>query len=509
LASRSGHMRPVWVLLFLGALVVPWAAPAQADWRRAESPNFVVYSSESEARLREHVLLLEDFDQLLRTVTTAGREPTSTKLHVYILRGARDLKKLVSADTDVAGFYLATTEGIAAFVDARSFMDRQEILLHEYVHHFMYQHARDSFPPWYVEGIAEYYQTTKFDDRRIEIGRHSMHRSAYVVDRDWLPMERVLFGRAQGLDRDQAARFYAQSWLAVHYFVSDAERNAALVRYFEALRRGEDRREAFEAEIGLTPEAFERELKEYVANRRITVWHAPRASVAAPPPVTITVLPPAARDLMVYAAGLRVGFPEERQEEHLEAVRKAAQRHGQDAFARRVLAHAETLYGDLEAADRLLAGLIAEMPDDAELMYLKGRRHLRAAQEGDDWEAESRLARQWFVRAHQADEDHFQTLFFYTRTLRGEDEHYEAYRDAYYSENTANVLRLAHQLAPQVWAISGATSAVLMRLGHYDEVESVVMQIATNPHDAEWAEWARDRIERARARAAADPTTQK
>lgn len=491
------------MLPLLVALVLPWAAPAKADWRRAESPNFVVYSLESEARLREHVLLLEDFDQLLRTVTTARREPAPSKLHVYMLRGARDLKMLHGADVDVAGFYHSSVEGIAAFVDARSFMDRQEILLHEYVHHFMYQHARDSFPAWYVEGLAEYYQTTRFDDRRIEIGRHSMQRSAYVVDRNWLPMERVLFGSTRDLDREQMARFYAQSWLAVHYFVSDAERNAALVRYFEALRRGADQRAAFEAEIGLTPEAFEQELKDYVANRRIRVWHVPRASVEAPPPVSITVLPRASRNLMVYSAGLRTGLPAEAHDEFVEAIRKAAQRHGQDPFAGRVLAHAETLYGDLQAADRLLEGLLDEMPGDAELMYLKGRRHLRAAHEGDDWETEARLARQWFVRAHQADEDHFQTLYFYTRTLRGEVEHYEAYRDAYYSENTANVLRLAHQLAPQVWEVAGATSAVLMRLGHYAEVEAVVMQIATNPHDAEWAEWARDRMERARAEASA------
>jgi hypothetical protein len=199
---------------------------------------------------------------------------------------------------------------------------------------------------------------------------------------------------------------------------------------------------------------------------------------------------------MVYTAGLRIGFPSEKQEEYVKAVRKAAQRHAQDPFARRVLAHTETLYGDLAAADDLLEGLLAEAPDDAELMYLKGRRHLRAAHEGDDWEMESRLARQWFVRAHQTDADHFPTLYFYTRTLRQDD--------SYYSESTANVLRLAHQLAPQVWAISGATSAVLMSLGYYDEVEAVVMQIATNPHDAEWAEWARSRIERARAKAAGE-----
>ena len=49
--------------LVLGALA---AAPARAEWRRAESPNFIVYSEVSEARLRERVTLLENFDRLLR-----------------------------------------------------------------------------------------------------------------------------------------------------------------------------------------------------------------------------------------------------------------------------------------------------------------------------------------------------------------------------------------------------------------------------------------------------------
>ena len=47
------------LLLFLAAITTP----ARAEWRRAESPNFILYGTESESRLRERILLLEDIDR--------------------------------------------------------------------------------------------------------------------------------------------------------------------------------------------------------------------------------------------------------------------------------------------------------------------------------------------------------------------------------------------------------------------------------------------------------------
>src|SRR4029079_9541467 len=110
-------------------------------------------------------------------------------------------------------------------------------------------------------------------------------------------------------------------------------------------------------------------------------------------------------DLMVYDAALLVGVSDELGHDYLPRIRAAAARHEGDPFAERVLAHAELLYGDAAAADRLLDHLLAAAPSEAELLYLKGRRYLVASEQEDDGAADARTARTWFGRAHQADEN--------------------------------------------------------------------------------------------------------
>ena len=97
-------------------LVLFGAAPARAEWRRAESPNFILYGDASESQLRARVLLLEDFDRLLRVITSVNTPPTGSKLHIYLLRSHGDLLLINPVPPGISGYYMATSEGIAAFL---------------------------------------------------------------------------------------------------------------------------------------------------------------------------------------------------------------------------------------------------------------------------------------------------------------------------------------------------------------------------------------------------------
>ena len=74
------------------AISLLWAAPAAAEWRRAESANFIVYGEASEARLREQVALLEDYEGFLRLLTGVKDPAPANKLQVYMLRGRNQLR---------------------------------------------------------------------------------------------------------------------------------------------------------------------------------------------------------------------------------------------------------------------------------------------------------------------------------------------------------------------------------------------------------------------------------
>ncbi|MDQ8754814.1 hypothetical protein RCO27_01110 [Sphingosinicella sp. LHD-64] len=467
-----------------------WVAPAQAEWLRAESANFIVFGNSSESRLRERVELLEDFDRLLRMMTTVNDPPAPTKLHIYLVSGLDDLRLVRPVATGVGGFYAATPNGVAALVDSRAEAGGNEILFHEYAHHFMMRYRPGAYPAWYVEGFAEYFMTARFRPQQVDFGTASRGRAYSITGMPWLSIDRVLFGDSSGLGREQMASFYALSWLAVHYFYSTVERQAALRRYLDGAEGG-DPRAVFQRATGLAPDQFDEELRRYIRGRRIVSRRMTREP-PAPAPVAVMPLPRAADDLILYEVALRLGIPDETGAAYLPRIRSLAARHAQDPFATRVLAHAELLYGDPAAADRLLDPLIEASPDDAELLYLKGMRYLVAAEKADDNASDERLARQWFGRAHAADGNHFQTLYRYAQSLRGNTN--------FASENTRNVLLLAHSLAPQVSEIRMNTAALLMSRGEYAEAETLLRPLAADPHNAGIARAAREMRELALTR---------
>ena len=338
--------------------------------------------------------------------------------------------------------------------------------------------------------------TARFSAHQIDIGNYSPGRAYLLMQREWLPMDQVLYREPLSFHGDDVGQFYAQAWLTTHYFFSTRERQAALARYLVALR-GSDPRGALQATTGLDVAGLTRELHRYIGPGEISFRRMTRPPGETPPPVTVTSLPRGTDDLMLYQAALSIGISEEQGRTDLPLIRAAAARHPGDPFAQRVLAHAELLYGDPAAADRLLDTLIAAAPHDAELLYFKGLRYLVASEHEDAWEADSHAARIWFGRAHQADENHYQTLYRYAESLRRDP--------SYASENNLNVLLLAHQLAPQVAPIT--MNAAALMIGRHDNrlAVALIRPLSADPHNASLAAAARQMLDAAGEASPATP----
>lgn len=451
------------------------AVPAHAEWRRAESPNFVLYGNVSEATLRARILLLEDFDRLLRTLTSADEPANLNKLHIYITDGPESLRSVRPLPPGAAGFYSAGTAGIAAFVDGREEGRGNYILFHEYVHHFMRANSSNTWPTWYSEGFAEYFATVRIGSRRIDIGNFDIGRTSSLEAMEWLPLERVLGHGISGLTREQIQQYYAQAWLLTHYLYSTPERQQLLRRLLAAQRRTADAAAALQLAGGPTLAELTAELRRYYRAGSIQYRQMERGSNATPPQVTITVLPPSAGDLILVEGALRIGIPEENQQPTLQRVRAVAARYPDDPLAMRVLAHLELLYGDPAVADRLLDRLLAASPNNGELLYLKGLRWLTAANSEHPPENAEAQARQWLERARAADDTHFPTLYRLAESRRGDDD--------YVSAATGALLERAHRLAPQVTEITMNTAIMLMSLHRYDDAIRMLRPLALSPHD--------------------------
>ena len=464
--------------------------PAQAAWHRAESRNFIVFAESSEAELRGTVAMLEDYAQLLRSLTQTRTPPSPNRLRIYLVRGPGELRQVRQLPREARGVYISGAEGIAAVADMRGALGTpMAVLFHEYAHHFMMQYHGRVYPPWYVEGFAEYMMTARFTDRAIEFGHADPFRVRMLSDRArWLPMDELLFGA----ERTSATigHYYAQSWLLTHYLLSDPERLGQFRAYLAALAGGGTPREAFAASFAITPERLQRQLDSY-AYRGLTFMRLPRSSAASPPEIRIERLPESADDLLLLQAAMHVGLRDDG--EALERIRRGAARHS-DRFAQRVLAQAEALYGNGDVADPLIDRLLEADPNDAELLYFRGMRYLAAAK-GADGESRARLYRQarpWFARAHRIDPGHFQTLYRYVQTFSVEP--------GFVSENNVEVLLLAHTLAPQVPEIRLAAARMLVAFGDFAVAETLLLPLVGTAHEGPESAPARDLLRQARSR---------
>lgn len=472
----------------LAALVVLFhSTSGRAEWLRAESPNFVVYAETTSSRLRDRVLLLEDFDRLLRALTGTTEPPASTKLIVYLVDGLREMRLVAPVGQGVGGFYKAGPDAIIAVADNDGWtnwtMGDDDTLLHEYAHHFMWQYHPAPYPRWFAEGFADYVMTANIRPDRIEYGNYNNVRASWLIGQSgWIPYENILFGESRGLD---AGRFYAQSWLLVHYIMADAGRRAAFTNYIQALARGEPARRAFPAAFRMQPTELDRTLRDY--SRRITFHRLIRTPGETAPPVEVRRIGGAAIDLPLIEAALNWGVTVHEERTILERARRAGR--GEDAFGQRVQAHAELLFGDPQVADRLLDPLLAASPNDVTLLYLKGLRHLVAGRRDTAQRAEQfRLARSFLGRAYRVNPDHYPTLYRYAEAL--------SVTDQLLTENTQNILLLSSQLAPQVNEIRLAAAHLLLLRGEFDQARALLLPLsAESAHDDGTATRARTLLE--------------
>lgn len=481
--------------LILGLILA--ATPARADWLRAESDHFVVYSQGRESELRNYVRKLERFDALLRLHFPVVDERVATPLTIYVVNGVGQMRQVwPEMGSSVAGFYAGSDDGVFALFDRRR-NESDTTLFHEYAHHFMLANFPAAYPGWFVEGFAEYFMTADVTPGRIQVGGHSPGRiRALSQSNTWAPMEAVL---ASDPSPSQRGVFYSQAWLLTHYYFASDERRPLLGAYLAAVARGADPVEAAQETLGHTPAELLRVLRGYVAGAmpyRTLLVELPDAEV------TIARMPRSADDMLLLSPRLR-RLPEEEAERSalLADIRRQAARHPDDRLATLTLAYAETRLGDTAETRRLLQPLV-EAPHDDALALLRLAQAIITEAEGLPADASEELrddlmneARGYLARSYQADPYDFRTYVAIAETRNG--------MPGYPNENDVETLRAAAALAPQVMSIRYRTAQVLMARGHHAEAMVHLGPVANNPHGGEMRDAALALLEEARAAVAA------
>lgn len=269
-------------LLGLGAAIaLALPTPALAEWRVAESENFEIYSEEKPADMVELAIKLERFKMLLSHRSGVTKERPGKKLKIYWVDDAFQVQKLIKGGFGyIQGYYVAATPyGAIAVTPGRTrtsgsrhvggnraeTIDPDVVLFHEYGHHFMLQNFPVAYPPWYVEGFAEFYGYTQFKENGdLIVGNYADVRKGEFQFLGLMELSKLLNVKPKPAN----SSFYGTSWLLTHYTRFNPERGKELQAYLRDVLSGTESVAAAEKNFTGGVKGLQKDLKKYLSGHQ-------------------------------------------------------------------------------------------------------------------------------------------------------------------------------------------------------------------------------------------------
>ncbi|MFB9048507.1 hypothetical protein ACFFV8_07270 [Sphingobium indicum] len=462
-------------LLALAGALTLLPGTAQAAWLQAKSRHFTIMSDGSESKLREFAEKLEKFDGLLRHVTGITDPEAGSPVHVYLLSNDAKVRAL-TRNANIGGFY-TTSDRFAYAVLARGMkaseydMGAEDILFHEYTHHFMLHHFPAAYPAWYVEGFAEFFSIVKFPkDGSIQFGLIPMARAPTLVQDSPYPLKNLFVRDTDGLGLRDGDRYYGTAWLLTHYYQYKADRRAEISHYLKDLTAGVPDMK-LDGYFAGGIDGLEKDLKAYMRRPLAASKLIPQAVTVG----EIAIGPvDAARGALVEDELRLMHRPTaEELPEIVSAIRATAAKFPSSAYAAALLAEAEWKAEEKDASLADADRAIALDPGLSRAYSSRARVLLERAQDDgreEDWKA----ARTAIVKANRADtEDPVPLTLFYR---------YHAMKGGPMPEIGYDGLAKAYVLLPQRPEYRMAYVQALAFRGEYAAASRLLDPLAYSPH---------------------------
>lgn len=468
-------------LAFAG-LMLGGAGGAQAAWWQAKTAHFTVYGEGNDVKLRAFAERLEKFDFLLRRMNDVTDPQAGAPVKVFLLSDRDKVQKL-ARNPNIAGFYTTSDRNAFAVLSREAKDDKfdlgaEQVLFHEYAHHFMRHHFPAAYPAWYVEGFAEFFSVVKFpQDGSIEFGHVIMARLPGLVLASPYPVQNLFARDTDGLSLRDGDRYYGTAWLLTHFYQFDKTgRRKEIRRYLDDVASGKP---------DIDPDSYfagglnglEQALKVYMRHRQpAALFKSSAMQIGA-----IDVQPVDAAQGALIEDELRL-LNRPRAEDLpgiVAAIRATTARYPDSAYALALLAEAEWTAEKKDAALAAADRAIAIDPKSARAQAVRAEVLLDAAHASDraeDWKA----ALSAIVRANRADtEDPVPLALFYR---------YHAMRGGKMPDIGYDGLMKAFSLLPQNPSYRMNLAQALSQRGEYAQASMLLDPIAYSPHGSDMRE---------------------
>jgi len=257
-------------------LVIASHSPAAAkdEWLEVRSKNFYLIGNASDKDIRKVARKLEEFRETFRllfnTVSLASPVPT----HVIVFKSDDNFKPFKpkradgKADTGIAGYFQRGEDVNYIAVSASGSDEEFGTIYHEYVHFIVNSNfGKSEVPPWFNEGLAEYYSTFQVvDDQTIKLGLADSNHLFLLQQSKLMPLEQLFKVSNRQLHAQgghSRSIFYAESWALIHYLIL-GNKGPGLDKFLAAVLKGTPQDKAFKDAFQMDYTQMEAELQKYV-----------------------------------------------------------------------------------------------------------------------------------------------------------------------------------------------------------------------------------------------------
>ncbi|QNM82783.1 hypothetical protein H8M03_12495 [Sphingomonas sabuli] len=477
------NVRFILAVLASAAASVPAAA---AQWYQASTPHFLIYSDQRPRDLESFAARLEKFDGAVRAVRDMPDPPVgnSGKVTIFFLDDADDVARLAAdKSSTTVGFYIPRASGSVAFVPKRT-AGRDDmadvVFFHEYAHHLMLQNSDAPFPPWFVEGFAEFFSTAEITkDGSVQLGRPANHRVVGLFNLQKPPIEELLGATFKQRTVEDEERFYSRGWALTHFLAFDPARKGQVTKYVHGIMNGQEPLAAARAAFGDLAQ-LDRELDRYLRRNRFDYVTVSGAPVAVDQPVMRPLTPGQAAMMPAMIRSAR-GVDSKTAQQVLIMARKAGSGFASDPAVQVALAEAEIDAGNYAEAAAAAERAIAADPNS----YLGYMYRARAEMERDvagkprDWTG----IRNALLKANKIDPEAAEPLRLF----------YESFPRAGQAptRNAIDGMLYAQVLAPQDPGLRLSAVFLLIQEEKLAEARKLLGPIAYSPHGGSMRDKAR------------------
>jgi hypothetical protein len=249
------------------ASVPPCPAKGGPTWRALASEHFVLRTDLEVDDAIDTIRTLEETRSAMLAGFWGGDAGPIETTQVIVLASRGELTAFIGRDR--AGLHRRHPPFPPLLVFSGAYRDGGSAAKHELAHLLSF-HFLPIQPAWYAEGLAQFFQTAHYDRGlgRSLLGQPDQHLYQSFRNTSPLPLEQLLGGVPT--DHFEVPRFYATSWLLVHYLMNHREKE--FIHFRRRLGELEPAPQAFHAEFpDLDHDGLYRVLTTYLERGSYTV----------------------------------------------------------------------------------------------------------------------------------------------------------------------------------------------------------------------------------------------